>query len=77
MCKTKCLFAKDRPKLLVKIHSQQTTISGSRASFQALRKKVSQPKTDILSLECPEAGAGINHYPDFFFNKLVKWTNNF
>lgn len=66
VCKTECLFSKYSPELLMKIRSQQTAISGSRASLEALRKNVSQPKADVLSLECSKAGAGINRYPDFY-----------
>lgn len=66
MYKTECLFSKYRPELLMRISSQQTTISGSRASLEAQHKKVSQPKADVLSLECSKAGVSINRFPDFY-----------
>lgn len=66
VCKTKCLFAKYRPELLMQTCSQQTAISGSRASLEALPKTVSTPKADVLSSECSKAGAGINRNPDFY-----------
>lgn len=50
----------------MRISSQQTTISGSRASLEAQNQKVSKPKADVLSLECSKAGVSIYRFPDFY-----------